>query len=195
MVGGGDQAGVKVDNPDSNAWDKPATSNRNLKGEKQQYADFCNQFRMLGTVPRRPKTGIIQLRYVLAALQVHDPRWTEELLRRVVAAWNGASAMKDFPERIAELCKIAVERAVPGDKATYTGADGPKWPKTKHGSKPLPDDTLRVGPFWDNMKKANKRFKEFAAAMAAHGWSPEQVHALVEANRSKARRGKFPLKE
>ena len=36
-------------------------------------------------------------------------------------------------------------------------------------------------------------FKEFAAAMVARGWSPEQVHALVNANRSKAQRANFPL--
>lgn len=194
MVDGGKQAGVTVDDPDSNAWDKPAISNKGLNGEKQQYADFCNQLRSFGTSTRRPNTGKRQLPYVLAALKLHDPRWTEELLRRVVAAWNGASGKKDIAERIAELCNIAVARAKPGKEATYTGADGPKWPKRRHRGKDA-NDTLRLGKLWANMKMQNARFKEFAAAMAAHGWSPEQVHALVEANRTGAQRAKFPLKE
>ena len=179
------------DDPDTNAWDKPPAPSKKLKGEAAQYASsFCNELRMLGTSTRRPNAGIIQLSYVLAALQLHDARWTEELLRRVVAAWQGASGMKDIGDRIAELCNIAVARAKPGKEATYSGDGGPKWPK--RGKK---DDTLRLGNLWDNMKKENKRFKEFAAAMVARGcgWSHEQVHALVDANRSKAQRDRFPL--
>lgn len=186
---------MKVDDPDTNAWDKPPTFSGNLKGENRQYASFSNAFRQLGSSARRPNTGVPELSYVLAALQLHDPRWTEELLMRVVAAWKGASGMKDFPERIAELCNITVARAKPGKEATYTGNHEPKWPQRGSNGKRLPDDTLRLGDLWSDMKSKNKRFKEFAAAMAAHGWSEKQVHALVEANRTGARRGKFPLKE
>ena len=188
MVDGGGQAGVTVDNPDTNAWDKPPVSSKNLKGEDQHYAAFCNQLRMLGTSTRRPNTGKRQLPYVLAALKLHDPRWTEELLRRVVAAWNGASGMKDIDERIAALCDIAVARAVPGKEATYSGTGGPKWPK--RGKK---DGTLRLGVLWKDMRTKNVRFKEFAAAMVERGWLPEQVHALVDANRSDTQRENFPL--
>ena len=194
MVDGGKQAGLKVDDPDTNAWDKPPASSRGLKGEAAQYATFCNNLRMLGTSPRRKNRGVPELSYVLPALKLHDPRWTEELLRRVVAAWNGASGMKDFPERIAALCDIAVARAVPGDEATYTGDRGPKWPKRPHRGTDA-NDTLRLGQMWDDMKKQNQRFKEFAAAMVERdcGWLPERVHALVDANRSEAQRKNFPL--
>jgi hypothetical protein len=188
MVDGGEQAGVTVDDPDSDAWDKPLMPNRALKAEAAQYAAFCNELRMLGRSTERPNRGVPQLSYVLAALKLHDPRWTEELLRRVVAAWKGASGMKDIAERIAELCNIAVARAKPGEEATYSGTGGPEWPK--RGQK---DDTLRMGKFWDDMKNKNQRFKEFAAAMVARGWSHEQVHALVNANRTEAQRAKFPL--
>ena len=137
----------------------------------------------------------MQLSYVLAALKLHDPRWTEDLLRRVVAAWQGASGMKDSPDRIAALCNIAVARAKPGEEATYSGDRGPKWPvytKSKQSN-----DTLRLGYLWDNMKSKNLRFKEFTAAMVARGcgWSEKQVHALVNANRSEAAQRNFPLKE
>lgn len=181
---------MKVDDPDTNAWDKPVVSSRVLKGEDKQYASFCNSLRMLGTSTRRPNRGLPELSYVLPALQLHDARWTEELLRRVVAAWKGASGMKDIDERIAALCDIAVARAKPGEEATYTGADGPKWPKTRNK-----DDTLRLGDLWSNMTTKNVRFKEFVEAMAARdcGWSHEQVHALVNANRNEAQRDKFPL--
>tara|TARA_Y100000748_G_C15483178_1_gene483693 strand:+ start:991 stop:1545 length:555 start_codon:yes stop_codon:yes gene_type:complete len=184
---------VKVDDPDSNAWDKPAMPNRAFKGETAQYASFCNELRGLGSSTRRKNAGKRQLSYVLAALKLHDPRWTEELLRRVVAAWQSASAQKDIAERIAELCNIAVARAKPGEEATYSGTGGPKWPvdtKSKRSK-----DTLRLGYLWDNMKNKNKRFKEFAEAMVARGWSEKEVHALVDANRSEAQRAKFPLKE
>ena len=193
MVDGGKQAGVTVDDPDSNAWDKPFVSSRGRKGEDQQYATFCNQLRLLGTLPGRKNEGKMQLSYVLAALQLHDARWTEELLRRVVAAWKGASGEKDLPERIAALCNIAVARAVPGDEATYTGTGGPKWPVATKSKRS--NDTLRLGNLWDNMKSKNLRFKDFAVAMVARGcgWSEKQVHALVNANRSEAQRAKFPL--
>ena len=191
MVDGGKQAGVTVDDPDTNAWDKPVVSNKNLKGEDKQYATFCNEFRSLGSSTRRPNRGLPQLSYVLPTLQLHDTRWTEDLLRRVVAAWQGASGMKDFPERIAELCNIAVARAKPGKEATYTGDGGPKWPVY---TKTRSNDTLRLGDLWDNMKKKNQRFKEFAEEMVARGWSHEQVHALVNANRNETQQDKFPLK-
>ena len=191
MVDGGGQAGIKVDNPDTNAWDKPPTFSRVLKGEGRQYAVFCNLLRELGTSTTRPNRGLPQLSYVLAALKLHDPRWTEDLLRRVVAAWQGGSGHKDIAERIAALCNLVVARAVPGKEATYSGTGGPKWPvdtKSKRSN-----DTLRLGDLWGNMKSKNKRFKEFAAAMVERGWSYEQVHALVSANRSDTPRKKFPL--
>jgi hypothetical protein len=190
IVDGGGQAGVTVDNPDTNAWDKPPTSNRVLQGEKKQYATFCNELRSLGTSTRRPNAGKRQLSYVLAALKLHDPRWTEEDVRRVAAAWKGASGMKDIAERIAALCDIAVARAKPGEEATYSGERGPKWPKrTKK------DDRLRLGTLWNDMKNGNFRFKEFVEAMVARGcgWSPEQVHALVHANRTEPQQENFPL--
>ena len=195
MVDGGKQAGVTVDDPDTNAWEKPPVSSRGLKGEKAQYAIFCNELRMLGTSTARPNKGVPELSYVLAALQLHDARWTEELLRRVAAAWKGASPQNDIADRIAALCNLAVARAVPGKEATYTGDHEPKWPKRSTDGKPRPGDTLRLGNLWSNMKVANNSFKEFAAAMAARdcGWSEKQVHALVNANRSKAQRKKFPL--
>lgn len=192
MVDGGKQAGVKVDDPDTNAWDKPRTCLNSLKGEDRQYATFCNQLRSLGRV--RKNRGVPELSYVLAALQLHDSRWTEDLLRRVVAAWQGASRQNDIAERIAELCNLAVVRAVPGQEGTYTGADGPEWPKlAQRGSHP--DDTLRLGVLWKDMKNGNCRFKEFAAEMVARGcgWLPEQVHALVDANRTDTQRENFPL--
>lgn len=189
MVDGGGQAGVTPDDPDTNAWDKPAVYSGGLEGEEKKYAIFCDEFRGLGTSTRRKNKGVPELSYVLAALQLHDARWTEELLRRVVAAWQGASGMKDIDERIAALCNIAVARAKPGEEATYTGADGPKWPKTRNK-----DDTLRLGDLWSNMTSKNVRFKDFAVAMVARGWSHEQVRALVNANRSEAQRAKFPLK-
>ena len=181
MVDGGKQAGVTPDDPDTNAWDKPQLVTQGVEGETKQYADFCNEFRKSG----RNKA------YVLAAIQKHDARWTVADVERVHQAWQGASGMKDIAERIAELCNIAVARAVPGDEATYTGADGPKWPRTRNK-----DDTLRLGDLWGHMKTKNVRFKEFAAAMVARdcGWSHEQVHALVNANRNEAARAKFPLK-
>ena len=108
-------------------------------------------------------------------------------------AWKGASSRKDIDERIAALCDIAVARALPGDKATYSGDGGPKWLQRGTNGKLLPGDTLRLGQMWYNMKNGNKRFKEFAAAMVARGWSHEQVHALVHANRTEAQRAKFPL--
>ena len=187
MVDGGDQAGVTVDDPDSNAWDKPRTKSGGLEGEKKQYAKFCDNFKNAGS----------NKAYVLAALQLHDLRWTEADVDRVIAAWQGASGHKDIDERIAALCDIAVARAVPGDKATYSGDRGPKWPQRGAKGKDA-DDTLRLKKFfkfWENMKVANQRFKEFAAAMVARdcGWSHEQVHALVNANRTEAQRAKFPL--
>ena len=191
MVDGGGQAGVTPDDPDTNAWDKPAVYSGGLEGEEKKYAIFCDEFRGLGTSTRRKNKGVPELSYVLAALQLHDARWTEELLRRVVAAWQGASGMKDIVERIEALCDIAVARAVPGDEATYTGTGGPNWPVNTKSKRS--NDTLRVGDLWDNRKSKNKRFKELAVAMAARGWSPEQVHALVNANRSKAQRANFPL--
>ena len=193
MVDGGEQAGVTVDDPDSNAWDKPLASNKKLKDDDKHYATFCNQLRSLGHT--RKNRGAPELSYVLAALQLHDARWTEDLLRRVVAAWKGASGQKDIAERIAELCNIAVARAVPGDEATYTGTGGPNWPVYTRSKRS--NDTLRLGDLWVNMKSRNQNFKKFAAAMVARdcGWSPEQVHALVNANRSgEAARKKFPLK-
>ena len=195
MVDGGKQAGIKVDDPDSDAWDKPPGSTKNLKGENKQYAIFCNELRMLGTSTTRKNKGVPELTYVLAALQLHDARWTEELLGRVVAAWKGASPQNDIAERIEALCKIVAARAVPGDKATYTGDGGPKWPQRPHRGKDA-NDTLRLGRLWDNMKVADVRFKEFAAEMVARGcgWSHEQVHALVDANRTEAARKNFPLK-
>jgi hypothetical protein len=93
--------------------------------------------------------------------------------------------MKDSDARIEALCEIAVARAVPGDESTYKGDRGPKWPPNSTGN--------RVGKLWDNMKHSNTRFKEFTVAMVARGWLPEQVHALVNANRSKTPREKFPL--
>ena len=184
MVDGGDQAGVTVDDPDSNAWDKPPISAIRLEGEAKQYADFCNNFK---------KSGVNKA-HVLAALQLHDARWTVAGLERVRAAWQDTSGIKDIAERIAALCKIAVARAVPGDKATYSGTGGPKWPKGTKSKRS--NDTLRLGSLWDSMKNKNQRFKEFAAAMVARdcGWSHEQVHALVNANRSETQRKKFPLK-
>jgi len=177
MVDGGDQAGVKVEDPDTNAWDKPVVKSSGLEGEAKQYASFCNNFKLFG----RNKA------YVLAALQLHDPRWTEPDVERVHQAWQGASSMKDIDERIAELCDIAVARAVPGDEATYKGDRGPKWPPNATGN--------RVGNLWDSMKNGNFRFKEFVEAMVARGcgWSEKEVHALVHANRSEAQRKKFPL--
>ena len=195
MVDGGKQAGVTIDDPDTNAWEKPPAPSKKLNGEDAQYAIFCNELRGLGTSTRRKNRGLSQLSYVLAALQLHDPRWTEDLLRRVVEAWKGASGQKDIAERIAALCDIAVARAVPGKEATYKGDHEPKWPvdtKSKRSN-----DTLRLGDLWVNMKSRNQNFKKFAAAMVARdcGWSPEQVHALVNANRSgEAARKKFPLK-
>lgn len=191
MVDGGDQAGVTPDDPDSDAWDKPPASSSKKEGEDKHYAVFCSQFRQLGTSASRPNRGVPELSYVLPALQLHDARWTEDLVRRVAAAWKGASGMKDIAERIAALCDIAVARAVPGDEATYTGTGGPNWPVY---TKTRSNDTLRLGDLWDNMKSKNVRFKEFAVAMVARGWSHEQVHALVNANRSEAQRKKFPLK-
>ena len=184
MVDGGKQAGLKVDDPDSNAWDKPQYKSTWLEGEKKQYAKFCDHFRCRGS----------NKAHVLAALQKHDLRWTEADVERVIAAWKDTSGHKDIAERIAALCNIVVARAVPGDNGTYSGDHGPKWPKRGTNGKPLPDDTLRLGALWGSMKKANTSFKEFAAEMVERGWLPEQVHALVDANRSAAQRAKFPLK-
>ena len=183
IVDGGTQAGVTPDDPDTNAWDKPQTGSGSLEGENAKCAIFCDNFRRAGT------NKVI----VLAALQVHDKRWTMAGVDRVRTAWQGASGMKDFPERIAALCKIAVARAVPGTEATYSGDHEPKWPQRGPSGKPQPGDTLRLGSLWYDMKNGNKNFKAFAAAMMERGWSYEQVHALMDANRTEAARAKFPL--
>ena len=83
IADGGDQDGVKVDDPDSTAWDKPPTSaSEHMTDEAKQYAKFCDNFRMRGS-----NTAL-----VLAALQKHDPRWTRAGIERVVTAWKGPEA-------------------------------------------------------------------------------------------------------
>ena len=80
IADGGDQDGVKVDDPDSTAWDKPPTSaSEHMTDEAKQYAKFCDNFRMRGS----------NIALVLAALQKHDPRWTRAGIERVVTAWKG----------------------------------------------------------------------------------------------------------